>query len=94
VASPGAYAVLRYKGSRADGESGASALHILAPGLGVAAVAIPQRDDGAAVLAWLATAQLFGDILQASVGATTDLKPVWGVGIGLHRIAGIGKYFQ
>jgi hypothetical protein len=94
AASAGAYAVLRYKGSRAAGDSSANFFHVLAPGFGVSAVAVPRRQDGGTDLAWMATVHLLGDVLQASLGATTDLTPVWGVGIGLHRIAGIGKYFQ
>lgn len=90
--SAGAYAVLRFTGSRGDNEATSGFWHTVSPGLGVAVVAIPQF-DGATHIAWMGTAQLFGDVLQVAAGVTTDGSPVWGFGLGLHRLAGIGKYF-
>jgi hypothetical protein len=94
VPAAGAFAVYRFKGWRGGGEAHSSFWYYTAPGLGVSAVAIPRSSDGSTQLAWMGTFHLFGDVLQASIGTTTDAEPVWGVGIGLHRIAGLGKYFQ
>lgn len=94
VPAAGAYAVFRLKGWRSDGSANANFLYYTAPGLGVCAVAIPRSSDGATQIAWMGTFHLFGDVLQASLGTTTDASPVWGIGLGLHRIAGLGKYFQ
>ncbi len=77
-----------------EADAGSPFFQVLAPGLGVAAVVIPRLGSGSTDLAWMATANLFGDVLQANLGMTTGGKPVWGVGIGLHRLAGIGTYFQ
>lgn len=93
VPSAGAYAVFRYKGWRADGEARAGFLRTVAPGLGVSLIAIPDNSRGSATVAWLGTAHLFGDILQAAFGVTPEAKAVWGFGFGLHQIAGIGKYW-
>ncbi len=94
IPAAGAYAVFRYKGWRSDGQANSNFWYYAAPGLGVSAVAIPRSSDGATQIAWMGTFHLFGDVLQASLGTTTDAAPVWGIGIGLHRIAGLGKYFQ
>ncbi len=91
--SAGAFAVLRYKGWRGANEANANFFHVLAPGLGLVAVGIPQTEDGSTKIAWMVTGHLFGDILQGGVGVSTNLKPYWAVGIGLHRIAGLGTYF-
>ncbi len=93
VPSAGAYAVFRYKGWRGDGAARAGWLQIVAPGLGVSFIAIPDNSRGSATVAWLGTAHLFGDILQAGFGVTPEARPVWGFGFGLHQIAGIGKYW-
>jgi hypothetical protein len=93
VPSAGAYAVFRFKGWRGDGEARAGWLQNVAPGLGVCFIAIPDNSRGSATAAWLGTAHLFGDILQAGFGVTPEAKPVWGFGFGLHQIAGIGKYW-
>jgi hypothetical protein len=77
-----------------EADAGSPFFHVLAPGLGVAAVVIPRLGSGSTDLAWMATAHLFGDVLQGNIGVTTGGTPVWGVGIGLHRIAGLGTYIQ
>ncbi len=94
VPAAGAYAVFRFKGWRSPGQANSNFWSQFAPGLGVSAVAIPRSSDGATEIAWLGTFHVFGDILQASLGTTGDAAPVWGIGLGLHRIAGLGKYFQ
>lgn len=94
VPAAGAFAVFRFKGYRSADQANSTFWYYTAPGLGVAAIAIPRSSDGSTQIAWMGTFHLFGDILQASLGTTTDASPVWGIGIGLHRIAGFGKYFQ
>ncbi len=88
----GAYAVIRFKGWRGDDDANSNFFHVLAPGIGVAAVGIPQAQDGSTKITWMVTGHLFGDILQAGVGVSTTMEPYWAVGLGLHRIAGLGKY--
>jgi hypothetical protein len=94
VPGAGAFAVLRFKGYRDPGQANSNFWYYTAPGLGISAIAIPRAADGSTQLAWMGTFHLFGDVLQAALGTTTDAVPVWGFGLGLHRIAGIGKYFQ
>jgi hypothetical protein len=94
VPAAGAYAVFRFKGWRAEGDANSSFWYYTAPGVGVTAVVIPRASDGTTQIAWMGTVHVFGDVLQAAVGTTTDAKPLWGIGLGLHRLAGLGKYFQ
>ena len=85
-----AYGVIRFKGWRSGGDADSNFFYTFAPGVGVAAVAIPTT-DGTTQLSWMLVGQLFGDILQIGYGFTPKIGQVWGVGIGLHRIAGLGK---
>ena len=77
-----------------EADAGSPFFHVFAPGIGVAVVVIPKLGSGSTDVAWMATGHLFGDVLQTNIGMTTGGTPVWGIGIGLHRIAGIGTYIQ
>jgi hypothetical protein len=96
--SAGAYAVIRFKGFRwksgdlVGTDAGSPFWQVVAPGLGVVALVVP-RFDGATEVAWMGTLHLGGDILQVAAGMTIKGEPWWGFGVGLHRIAGVGKYF-
>lgn len=86
----GAFAVLRFTGWRNDNDADSPFFKVVAPGLGVAVMAIPTANDGSTRLAWMATLHLFSDILQVSIGVDMKLQTFWGVGFGLHRIAKLG----
>jgi hypothetical protein len=88
----GAYAVIRFKGWRDNEEASSPFFGTLAPGMGIAVVAVTQS-DGSTKLAWTASFQFFNDVLQVNVGVTSDGDPIWGFGLGLHKLVGLGTYF-
>ncbi len=92
VPSGGAYAVVRWKGFRCGGDTGSPFLHALAPGVGIAIIAIPRSEDGTTRLVYMATAQIFEDLLQIGIGVDLRGQVYWGFGIGLHKL-GLGKAF-
>lgn len=92
VPAPGAYAVFRYRGKRAENAAGTGFFGVVAPGIGLATVGVPMQ-DGSTKLGVMGTAHLFGDILQVSYGRTTSNDRLFSVGIGLQRMFGFGKTY-